>query len=118
MTETPACVPVSPDAAAPAEHSIAANAVYLAGPKRIQGTPFWTEAVEVLRQRFAKHHLIVAGDGTFRRYKPVPIRELKALVPRLVSPTGGAAVSMRCIRITTSRCSWATDVRRVPERCS
>ena len=26
--------------------------------------------------------------------------------------------SMRCIRITTSRYSWPTDVRRVPERCS
>jgi hypothetical protein len=49
VTETPACVPVSPDAAAPAEHSITANAVYLAGPKRIQGTPFWIEAVDVLR---------------------------------------------------------------------
>jgi hypothetical protein len=87
VNETPACVPVSPDGAAPGEQSIAANAVYLAGPKRIQGTPFWTEAVEVLRQRFAKHHVIVAGDGTFRRYKPVPIRELKALV--LIVPPDG-----------------------------
>ena len=80
-------MPVSPDGPAPGEQSIAANAVYLAGPKRIQGTPFWTEAVEVLRQRFAKHHVIVAGDGTFRRYNPVPIRELKALV--LIVPLDG-----------------------------
>jgi hypothetical protein len=87
VTETPACVPVSPDAAAPAERSIAASAVYLAGPKRIQGTPFWIEAVDVLRQHFAKHRVIVAGDGTFRRYKPVPIRELKALV--LIVPPDG-----------------------------
>jgi hypothetical protein len=87
VTETPACVPVSPDAPAPPEHSIAANAVYLAGPKRIQGTPFWIEAVDVLRQHFAKHRVIVAGDGTFRRYKPVPIRELKALV--LIVPPDG-----------------------------
>ena len=68
VTETPARVPVSPDAA-PAEHSIAANAVYPAGPKRIQGTPFWIEAVDVLRQHFAKHRVIVAGDGTLRRYQ-------------------------------------------------
>jgi hypothetical protein len=87
VTETPACVPVSSDAAAPAEHSIAANAVYLAGPKRIQGTPFWIEAVDVLRKRFAKHRVIVAGDGTFRRHKPVPIRQLKALV--LIVPPDG-----------------------------
>jgi len=31
--------------------------------------------------------VIVAGDGTFRRYKPVPIRELKALV--LIVPPDG-----------------------------
>ena len=87
MTEIPASAPASPDAAAPAERSIAPDAVYLAGPKRIQGTPFWIEAVDVLRQRFAKHRVIVAGDGTFRRYKPVPIRELQALV--LIVPPDG-----------------------------
>lgn len=88
VNETPACVPVLQDAAAPGEQPIAANAVYFAGPKRIQGTPFWIEAVDFLRQRFSKNHVIVAGDGTFRRYKPpVPIRELKALV--LIVPPDG-----------------------------
>ena len=86
MTEIPASVPAS-SAAAPAERSIAADAVYLAGPKRIQGTPFWIEDVDVLRQRFAKHRVIVAGDGTFRRYKPVPVRELEAFV--LIVPPDG-----------------------------
>jgi len=44
---------VSPGGAVPGEQSIAANAVYLAGPKRIHGTPFWMEVVDVLRQHFA-----------------------------------------------------------------
>jgi hypothetical protein len=39
VNETPACVPVSPDAAAPGEQSIGANAIYRAGPKRIHGSP-------------------------------------------------------------------------------
>jgi hypothetical protein len=37
---------------------------------------------------------------------------------RSVSPIGGAAVSMWCTRNSTSRCSLATDVLQVPERCS
>jgi hypothetical protein len=82
MTETV----VFPAAAAAAGPPPVRDAVYLAGPKRIQRTPYWAATVEDLRRRFSpENEVIVAGDGTFRGV--VPIGKLKALV--LVVPEDG-----------------------------
>ncbi len=62
------------------------GAVYLAGPKRIQSTPYWRATVDDLRRRFSpKNQVIVAGDGTCPG--SVPVHKLKALV--LIVPADG-----------------------------
>ena len=69
--------------AAPGGRPDVTDAVYLAGPKRIQSTPYWRASVDALRRRFSRHKVVVAGDGTCPG--GVPVHKLRALV--LVVPT-------------------------------
>jgi hypothetical protein len=56
---------------------IAPGCVFIGGPRRLQKSEYWLEAITTLRERFKKHTVAVAGEA---RVKWLPVRILKAYV--------------------------------------